>query len=113
MYTDSSLLLTSMELKLMKVITSESSNKLFKAFGHFILVVFITSFLHWSLVNFYSWNCVDSSWTGVFTHIIKLGSPFCQFVNYIQFEISKYYVTIWASAGIAIVVYFIGKETKK
>jgi hypothetical protein len=112
MYTDSSLIFKNMESKITKVITSESSNKLFKALGHFILVVFITSFLHWALVNFYSWNCVDSSWTGVFTHIIKLGSPFCQFVNYIQFEISKYYVTIWASAGIAIVVYFIGTEKK-
>ena len=89
MYTDSSLIFKNMESKITKVITSESSNKLFKALGHFILVVFITSFLHWALVNFYSWNCVDSSWTGVFTHIIKLGSPFCQFVNYIQFEISK------------------------
>jgi hypothetical protein len=101
-----------MESKITKVLTSGSSNKLFKAFWHFILVVFITSFLHWSLVNFYSWNCVDSSWTGAIIHFIKLGSPFCQFINYIQYEISKYYVTIWASAGIAIVVYFIGTEKK-
>jgi hypothetical protein len=110
MYTDSSLIFKNMESKITKVFTSESSNKLFKALGHFILVVFITSFLHWGLVNFYTWNCVDSSWTGVFTHIINLGSPFCQFINYIQFEISKYYITIWASAGIAIVAYFIGKK---
>lgn len=112
MYTYSSLLLTSMELKLMKVLTNETSSKIFKAFGNFILVVFITSFIHWSLVNFYSWKCVDSSWTGALTHIINLGSPFCQFINYIQYEISKYYVTIWASAGIAIVIYFIGIEKK-
>lgn len=111
MYSDKDLIYQGIEKKMMKFITSDSTNKIVKIIGHFTFIVFITAFLHWTLVNFYSQNCIDSSWKGIFTNMINLGSPFCQFINYIQFEISKYYVTIWASAGIAIVVYFM--ETKK
>ena len=85
---------------------TQCGHKLFKAFGHFILVVFITSFLHWSLVNFYSWNCVDSSWTGALTHIINLGSPFCQFINYIQFEISHKSISNLAMRCVGDVLFF-------
>lgn len=110
MYTDTSVILKTMESKIMKIITSEASINIIKVIGQFIFVVFMTAFLHWCLVNSYSQMCIDLSWTGIFTNIINLGSPFCQFMNYLQFEISKYYVTIWASAGVAIIAYFIGNK---
>ena len=110
MYTDTSVILKTMESKIMKILTSEASMNIIKVIGQFIFVVFITAFLHWCLVNSYSQMCIDLSWTGIFTNIINLGSPFCQFMNYLQFEISKYYVTIWASAGVAIIAYFIGNK---
>ena len=110
MYTDQKLLIKSMDTKIMKMLTSETACKIFKAVCHFILIVFVTGIVHWGLVKFYSQHCVDSSWIGMFTNVINLASPFCQFINYIQFEISKYYVTIWASAGVAVVAYFIGKN---
>tara|TARA_Y100000389_G_C17382128_1_gene474942 strand:+ start:718 stop:1071 length:354 start_codon:yes stop_codon:yes gene_type:complete len=110
MYCDKDLIYQGMEKKMMNIVTSDSTKKIMKIIGHFASIVFITAFLHWTLVNFYSHNCVDSSWKGIFTNMINLGSPFCQFINYIQFEISKYYVTIWASAGIGLIAYFVGKE---
>lgn len=110
MYTDTSVILKTMESKIMKILTSEASMNIIKVIGQFIFVVFMTAFLHWCLVNSYSQMCIDLSWTGIFTNIINLGSPFCQFMNYLQFEISKYYVTIWASAGVAIIAYFIGNK---
>ena len=110
MYTDTSVILKTMESKIMKIITSEASINIIKVIGQFIFVVFMTAFLHWCLVNSYSQMCIDLSWMGIFTNIINLGSPFCQFMNYLQFEISKYYVTIWASAGVAIIAYFIGNK---
>jgi len=110
MYTETSVILKTMESKIMKIITSEASINIIKVIGQFIFVVFMTAFLHWGLVNSYSQMCIDLSWTGIFTNIINLGSPFCQFMNYLQFEISKYYVTIWASAGVAIIAYFIGNK---
>ena len=110
MYTDTSVIIKTMESKIMKILTSEGAMNIIKIIGHFLLVVFITAFIHWGLVGFYYNNCVDYSWMGIFTSIVNLGSPFCQFINYIQFEISKYYVTIWASAGVALIAYFIGNK---
>lgn len=110
MYFDKELIYQVIEKKMMKFVTSESTNKIAKIIGHFVFIVFLTAFLHWCLVNFYSHHCLDASWMGIFTNMINLGSPFCQFINFIQFEISKYYVSIWASAGVGLIAYFIGKE---
>ena len=97
-----------MKSKILKIVSNESA--VIKVIINFMLVVFATSFAHWGFVKFYYWNCIDPSWVGMFTNLINLGSPFCQFINYLQFEISKYYVYIWASAGIAIIAYFAGKK---
>ena len=113
MYSEGELIYKTMETKLMKFISNDSTSKFIKIIGHFGMMVFMTAFIHWTLVKFYSDNCIDSSWKGIFTNMINLGSPFCQFVNYIQFEISKYYVTIWASAGIGIIAYFVGNSNEK
>ena len=75
----------------------------------FGLIVMATSFVQWILVKAYVTYCVTMSWVGAITNIFSLGSPFCQFINYTQYELSKHYITIWASAGIASVAWFISK----
>jgi len=112
MYSDISLIFGTIILKVMNILENENTRKILSILGNFILIVFITSFLHWSLIRFYSQNCIDLSWFGMFTNIINLGSPFCQFINYIQFEISKHYIYIWTSAGLGLIAYFIGNNDK-
>ena len=53
--------------------------------------------------------CIRSTFTGMFTHVFTLGSPFCQFINYMQFELSRYYITIWAAAAIGLITWFVTK----
>jgi len=98
--------------KSIKKLFSDQTCNIFKVIVHFMSVVLLTGVLHWALVSFYSYYCVNTaSWAGMFTNILNLGSPFCQFINYVQFEISKYYIVIWASASIGIIAYFIGNKT--
>ncbi len=113
MYSEGQLIYKTMEKKMMNLVSNNSTSKFIKIIGNFVIMVFMTALIHWCLVKFYSDNCIDSSWKGIFTNMVNLGSPFCQFVNYIQFEISKYYVTIWASAGVGIIVYFVGNVENK
>ena len=75
----------------------------------FGLIVMATSCVQWILVKAYVTYCVTMSWVGAITNIFSLGSPFCQFINYSQYELAKHYITIWASAGIASVAWFISK----
>jgi len=75
----------------------------------FGLIVMATSCIQWLLVKVYVTYCVTLGWVGAVTNIFSLGSPFCQFINYSQFELAKHYITIWASAGIAAVAWFISK----
>lgn len=75
----------------------------------FGLIVMATSCIQWLLVKAYVTYCVTLGWVGAITNIFSLGSPFCQFINYSQFELSKHYITIWTSAGIASVAWFISK----
>ena len=75
----------------------------------FGLIVMATSCIQWLLVKVYVTYCVTLGWVGAITNIFSLGSPFCQFINYSQYELAKHYITIWASAGIASVAWFISK----
>ena len=36
-----------------------------------------------------------------------MGSPVCNFINIIQFELSKHYITIWMTVGGMFVGYII------
>jgi hypothetical protein len=43
--------------------------------------------------------------------MLSLGSPVCHFVNYLQFELAKNYITILAATGGAVICYlFMGKK---
>lgn len=75
--------------------------------AHFIGVIFATTLVHWSLVNLYTYLCAPLSWIGPVKTLLNLGSPVCQFLNLIQYEVAKHYITIWAGAGLASIGWII------
>jgi len=80
----------------------------------FIGLIIGISFLHWFLVQFYAHHCAPWSPFGPFMTMLSLGSPVCHFVNYLQFELAKNYITIWAAAGGVVICYlFMGKKDIK
>ena len=80
-------------------------------FIKFIGIVFATCFLHWAIINIYGSYCAPPGFLGAFVTFISLGSPVCQFMNYIQYELAKHYITIWGAAGIALISWLIAKFT--
>ena len=44
---------------------------------------------------------------GPFITFMSLGSPTCHFINYIQFELGKHYITLWAAGAAATVLYLV------
>ena len=76
---------------------------------NFLVIVFATCTLHWALVNTYVMLCAPFSMWGAFSAFVSLGSPLCQFLNYVQFELAKHYITIWGAAGVALVVWLVAK----
>lgn len=73
----------------------------------FVSVVFITVFLHWALVNVYVYFCCPPTVFGALKTFISLGSPLCNTINLVQYEVAKHYITIWTGAGIATVAWVI------
>jgi|TARA_B110000971_G_C19875414_1_gene438210 hypothetical protein len=74
-------------------------------------VILLTCFSHWFLVNTYSYYCVPPTILGVFQSIISLGSPVCQFINMLQYELARHYISIWATVGTALVTWLVAKNT--
>ena len=75
----------------------------------FVGLMFLTCFAHWFLVNTYSYYCVPPTILGAFQAIISLGSPVCQFINLIQYELAKNYMTLWVTGGVATTAFIISK----
>ena len=84
-----------------KIMTNKSTCK-------FIFVVLFLGISHWLLMQLYIHLCVGTGIIGILSSFISLGSPVCQFINFIQFELSKHYVTIWAATGISLIAWIIG-----
>ena len=82
---------------------------IFKSISIFIYTVIFIVTLHWSLHILYNNVCIDTSYYGLIKHMFTMGSPFCHFINYFQYEISKNYVTLWVAAGVATVTYITNK----
>ena len=74
----------------------------------FIFVVLFLGISHWMLMQLYIHLCVGTGIIGILSSFISLGSPVCQFINFIQFELSKHYVTIWAATGISLIAWIVG-----
>lgn len=81
----------------------------FKIILQFMSVILLTSLAHWSLVLIYTTYCFGTGFIGAAKNILTLGSPFCQFVNYVQFELSKHYITIWASAAVGVIAWTVAR----
>lgn len=77
--------------------------------GGFIALVFATVFIHWALVNLYISLCAPPTIMGLMTTMISLGSPVCYFINVTQVELAKHYISIWGSAGIAMITWIAAK----
>ena len=73
-----------------------------------LCVIGITS-LHWFLMQVYLYMCVRSGLWGFFTSFITMGSPVCQFINFIQYEISKQYIIIWSTAAATLLGWIMTK----
>lgn len=80
-------------------------NPLCKPIISFLAIVFMTSSLQWILSYIYSSHCVDLSFYGFIKHSFNLASPFCQCINFVQFELSKNYINIWLTAGVSIIAF--------
>ena len=77
--------------------------------GLFVSIAFATVFTHWTLVQLYSSFCAPWGLLGPFKLFITLGSPMCHFINIIQVELAKHYITIWLSAGAACIAWIASK----
>lgn len=88
-----------------------------KKFGtvilHFTGIVFVTGFIHWLLVNLYITHCAPPSISGILYTFVTLGSPLCQFINMVQYELARHYITIWAAGATAIIAWIIATTTNK
>ena len=77
----------------------------------FFCLILLINLSHYILISIYTTYCYTYSWYGALRNMLTLGSPFCHFVNYTKFELSKHYITIWSSAAIAIIAWSIAKLT--
>jgi len=92
-----------------KIQKNQMNKEIAKTGLNFLGIVFATCTLHWALVNTYVMLCAPFSMWGAFSAFVSLGSPLCQFLNYVQFELAKHYITIWGAAGVALVVWLVAK----
>ena len=84
-------------------------NEIIKVCLTFIVVILATSVLQWSALTIYNLWCSPNSIGGFITHLFTLGSPLCQFINTVQYELSKKYISLWAGAAVAITSFIIAK----
>jgi len=88
-----------------KKTTAKRMHDIIKAILTFGLIICTTTIIHWTLVQFYSLWCAPFTAMGLISTMFTLGSPFCQFINYVQYELAKHYVGVWAGAAVAIIAY--------
>ena len=80
-------------------------NDISKAVLTFTLIICATTTIHWTLVQLYNLWCAPFTPSGFISTLFTLGSPFCQFINYVQYELAKHYIGVWAGAAVAIIAY--------
>ena len=71
----------------------------------FVSVIVLTNIIHYTLIHAYSQMCSKY----FFYSFFNFGSPVCQFMNYLQFEISKHYITIWSNTAVGFSVWMMSK----
>ncbi len=70
-----------------------------------ILLGFV--FLHWIIANLYVNVCAPTSFVGIFTSALTMGSPICTVLNKLQYSIIENYGLIWVAIGTSIISYFV------
>lgn len=75
----------------------------------FLSIILFCGFIHWGLNYAYNTFCIDYSIYGFLKHCFTLASPFCQFINFVQYEITKNYIQIWITAGVTISTFVASK----
>ena len=89
---------------MLKTIKTLSKPCIYFAFS--ILSVFI---FYWMSMQMYSQFCIPKGVYGLIETFFTLGSPVCQFLNYVQYNLSTQYVKIWGAAGIALIGWSVAK----
>ena len=84
---------------------NNTMNNIIKAVLTFTLIICVTTTTHWTLIQLYNHWCAPFTALGFISTMVTLGSPFCQFINYVQYELAKHYIGVWAGAAVAIIVY--------
>ena len=87
-------------------------NKYTRALFWFLMTLMTISMTHLCLINIYTKYCIPQSFFGVIGHLINMGSPVCMLINTVQFELSKYWVIIVASATTSTIAFIMtqGKQ---
>jgi hypothetical protein len=80
-------------------------NNIIKAVLTFTLIICATTTTHWTLIQLYNQWCAPFTALGFISTMVSLGSPFCQFINYVQYELAKHYIGVWTGAAVAIIAY--------
>lgn len=70
--------------------------------------------LHWFVVNLYANFCAPPSLFGAIQSFVTMGSPVCQFLNKVQYELTNHFsfaITIMASSFLTLVKSQVNKPT--
>ncbi len=81
--------------------------------GIAIITVLFTICLHYMLVKLYISMCISQGIIGIFKHALYLGNPMCQMINYIQFNISTYYISYIVIISTSIITSMKGLFTQE
>ena len=66
-------------------------------------IILLTNLIHWLCILFLSNYCTKPGIWGLIENILSLGSPLCQFVNYVQFHLSNFYINLWITLAVGAV----------
>jgi alpha-N-acetylglucosamine transferase len=89
------------------------NNTIFTSVIIFITTIVIISTLQWIALQIYNKYCSPQSMYEIFYNMFSLGSPVCYYINTIQYELSKYYVTLWTSTIAAFGAFLVNLKIKR
>ena len=74
----------------------------------FLGTVYAVSTTSWLFTQVYSAMCAPFTFWGLITMPIKMASPLCHIIHYLQLEASKFYVGYFIAAAASIVTFLTG-----
>lgn len=70
-----------------------------------LFTIICTISLHYMLTRLYISLCISQGIFGIVTHILYMGNPMCQTINYIQFHISTWYISYLVIISANVIAY--------